>query len=133
MKPILFIALTFYLACAACAQNKQLTFTSEDTIKLLCNKWMLVTMSIQGKSANVPASKALYVTYKPGGNYTDSSARFGVIDGSWNYDSTTQILSTTEKGGTSKAKIVKLDTNELIMKIEKPTVAMSVTYRRVDQ
>jgi hypothetical protein len=101
-------------------------------VKLLCQKWVLTTMSAQGKIANVPASKAMYVTYKPDGNFTDSSARFSVSHGTWTYDSETQILYTTEKVGKAKAKVVKLTPTELTVEMEYPTVTMAATYKRAD-
>lgn len=89
-------------------------------------------MSAQGKSANVPASEAMYVTYNADGSYTDSSARFSVSHGTWTYDSEKQFLYTIEKGGKTKTKVVKVSPNELIMEMEYPTVTMTATYKRAD-
>ena len=132
MKPTLLISLTFFLISTAFAQNMQLSSIKQDTIKLFCQQWVLTTMSAQGKSANVPASEAMYVTYKADGNYTDSSARFGVSRGTWTYESKTQLLYMDGKGNKTKTKIVKITPSELIMEMEYPTVTMTTTYKRVD-
>ncbi|HEX8316209.1 MAG TPA: lipocalin family protein [Flavisolibacter sp.] len=132
MKAILLTILIFCLITRAFAQNKQSPSERREMVKLLCQKWVLTTMSAQGKIANVPASKAMYVTYKPDGNFTDSSARFSVSHGTWTYDSETQILYTTEKVGKAKAKVVKLTPTELTVEMEYPTVTMAATYKRAD-
>ena len=132
MKAILLTSLTFCLLSTAIAQNKKLLSEKQDMMKLLCQKWLLTTMSAQGNSANVPASEAIYVTYSPDGSYTDSSARFSVSHGTWMYDSSSKLLYTNDKGGKTKTKIVKITPNELIMEMEYPTVTMTITYKRVD-
>ena len=132
MKATLLISLTFCLNSIAFAQNKQSSFAKQDTTKLFCKQWILTTMSAQGKSTNVPASEAIYVTYKADGSYIDSSARFRVSHGTWTYESKTQLLYMDGKGDKTKTKIVKVTPVELIMEIEYPTVTMTTTYKRVD-
>lgn len=132
MKAIILTSLTFCLLTTAFAQNNQLSPEKEEILKLFCQKWVLTTMAAQGKSANVPASEAMYLTYNVDGSYTDSSARFSVSHGTWTYDSKTQFLYTTEKGGKNKTKVLKVTSSELILEMDYPTVKMTATYKRAD-
>jgi hypothetical protein len=132
MKALLLTSLTFLFLTSVFAQNKQASPESPETMKFLCGKWVLTTMSAQGKISNVPASEAMYVTYRTDGSYTDSSARFSVSHGTWTYDSKTDFLYTIEKGGKTKTKVVKATSSELIMELEYPTVTMTASYKRVD-
>lgn len=89
-------------------------------------------MAAQGKSASVPAAKAMYVTYKTDGSYTDSSARFGVSQGTWMYESETKLLYLDGKSDKTKTRVVKLTSSELVMETAYPAVTMTTTYRRID-
>jgi hypothetical protein len=89
-------------------------------------------MSAQGKGSDVPASEAIYVTYKTDGSYTDCSARFGISHGTWRYESKTQVLYMDGRNDKVKTKVVKLAPGELVMEIEYPAVTMTSTYKRVD-
>lgn len=132
MKVFLLTLLSFFLMTATFSQNKDLSSGRQDTMKLLCQRWVLTTMSAQGKSANVPASEAMYVTYYTDGKFMDSSARFNVSYGLWSYDNLNGCLYMTDKGDKNKTKVIKITPNELVLEMEYPTVTMTTTYKRAD-
>src|SRR5690349_8827332 len=109
MKATLLIFLHFCIFTTAIAQTKQFSSEKQDTLRLFCQQWVLTTMSAQGKSVNVPAAEAMYVTYKADGSYIDSSARFGVSQGTWTYESKTQLLYLDGKSDKTKTRVVKLN------------------------
>src|SRR5687768_16741482 len=118
---ILTCLMSFVFSCVN-AQIRQSSPNSSETMRLLCHKWGLITMSSQGKVANISAEDAMYLTFRIDGSYTDSSARFRSFSGTWAYDNKSALLSTSVEGGRSKTKLVEVTQRELVIELEYPTV-----------
>lgn len=132
MKTLLLIIFIFCLTNTAIAQSNKLSDEERAKMKPFCQKWMLTILSIQGKSANIPAGEANYLTYNEDGSYTDSSRKFKVSHGTWTYDGKTQFVYTNETGGKGKAKVIKVTKDELILEMIAGNMAMIASYKKVE-
>ena len=121
----------FCLSGNAFTQSKLLSRRRTE-MKDFCGKWRLTIISQRDTSITVPVSEANYLIYKDDGSYTDSLGRSKVFHGSWTYDSKTQFLHTKEVGGKTKVKVIRVTTDELILKLEEQGVAVTAIYRKVE-
>ncbi len=128
MKATLLIGFTLCLISSTIAQDVRPPVKQKDTLMALCQQWVLTNMSASGKTVKVPTSEAMFITYQPDGRYTDSSAMFGVSQGTWTYNSKTQTLHFDGKSDKMTMKIVSLTPTELAMEMEYPTITMTAIY-----
>lgn len=108
------------------------TSTQETEVKsMLCSNWKAVSLEANGRKAIVTKSSLL--SFKNDGTFTDSTEGLGKSIGSWTYNPLSKMLETIDKGGKSKAKLIELTDNKLIMEFEYPDFVSRVTYAKVDR
>jgi len=132
MKRYVVMCFTLCLFAGAFAQGEGKPPTYTDTLELLCQRWVSVTMSVGEKGAEIREDQAIYHTFKPDGSYTDSSALFGVSRGTWVYEQKTRRLYFEGKVDDVKSTIVKLTADELVIEIAYPAATMTLVYKRLD-
>lgn len=89
-----------------------------------------MSMEANGRKAIVTKSSVLY--FSNDGTFSDTTQGLGKTVGSWTYNHSTKTLETTDKGGKSKAKLVEVTSEKLVMELEYPEFVTRVTYAKAD-
>ena len=123
MKAYLFIFFTV-LASSAFNAIGQSKLTEQEVKTLLCHKWKLVIMEVQGEQHNVDDD--LFLTFLKDGTFIDSQ------DGNkpqkkWTYNHSTMTVKAV-----GAFKILKIDDKGLKLKPIEDKEIISVTLKRVD-
>jgi hypothetical protein len=127
-KFILFFFLTI-ISLSGISQDS--TAIQETQVKLmLCRNWKAVSMEANGRKAIV--TKSSVVSFSSDGKFADTTQGLGKTVGSWTYNHSTKTLETTDKGGKSKAKLVEVTSDTLVMELEYPEFVTRVTYSKAD-
>jgi hypothetical protein len=97
---------------------------------MLCRNWKAVSMEANGRKAIVTKSSILSFTND--GSFADTTQGLGKSVGSWTYNHLTKTLETTDNGGKSKAKLVEITSDKLVMEFEYPEFVTRVIYAKAD-
>jgi hypothetical protein len=124
MKTYLFIFFTV-LASSAFNAIGQSKLTEQDVKALLCHKWKVVIMEVEGEQHKV--DEDLYITFLKDGTFIDSQDGNKPPKLKWTYNHSTMTVKT---GGV--LKILKIDDKELKLKSIDDGKPIGVTLKRVD-
>jgi hypothetical protein len=87
-------------------------------------------MEANGRKAIVTKSSVL--SFNKDGTFADTTHGLGKTVGSWTYKHSFKTLETTDQGGKSKAKIIEVTADKLVMELEDPEFVIRVTYAKAD-
>ncbi|WP_160143471.1 hypothetical protein [Chryseolinea soli] len=96
-----------------CAQTK---LTNEEFSRLICRKWTMTEMQLG--SMKVPSSELGENTTAFEANGTYKAVEQGeAYSGKWTFDPATQTLTTNDRDGIEKSKVIKLTEKELVFEM----------------
>jgi hypothetical protein len=87
-------------------------------------------MEANGRKAIVTKSSVL--SFSKDGTFADTTQGLGKTVGNWTYNHSTKTLETTDQGGKSKAKLVEVTADKMVMELEYPEFVSRVTYAKAD-
>jgi hypothetical protein len=126
-----FILFFFLITISLSAISQDSTAIQETQIKsMLCRNWKAVSMEANGRKAIVTKSSVLY--FNNDGTFADTTQGLGKSVGSWTYNHLTKTLETIDKGGKSKANLVEITSDKLVIEFEYPEFFSRVTYAKAD-
>jgi hypothetical protein len=125
----IFVFLTQSLYSKAFSQDYTLPKTEQEAKLLICQKWRMTTMEVNGRKREVGEDGGIVVVYKKDGTFTEESKMFSKGGGKWAYKHTTYTLETNEAGGKTSVQLLSLNKDYMSLKVKYPDMEMIITYK----
>jgi lipocalin-like protein len=128
MKRILFssfLLLGFHLMLSA-------QQTEKEVLNLLCHKWKVTHIEHGGQKIEMPAELGeAFLIFKADSTITEIDPS-ETYKGKWTYDHKGKTITTDDKDGIQKHKLIKLTTTELIITMKVDDETSNMILKRVD-
>jgi hypothetical protein len=135
MRKLLFISiLTLHttLSITSFGQSTASQKTEQEVKNMLCHKWKVSQMEVQGKRIGFPPDwDASIITFNNDGTLIEVSEGKS-YQGKWTYEHKTMSIITNDKDGIEKQQILKITSNQLIIKSKYQEMPMNLIMQRID-
>jgi hypothetical protein len=116
---VFMLTMFFVLSADRPGISQTIAGTEENIKNLLCNKWKMAIMEVQGVTQKMPADNPMYFSFKKDGTVSLTAAGESHNE-YWSYDHNTKtifIQETKTIETKDEFKIVKINDQELVLKI----------------